>query len=120
MLRGQKFGIFGTLGLVALLAVGSMLAWLGYGWYVDRQIQQTTAACEMSRKSGNWKQLEQQATQLRSLQPSHGQPLLLLAESAEMQGQIQKAADLLGEFPVSDVRAPLVLAQKASLEWDAG
>ncbi len=117
MLRGQKFGIFGTLGLVALLAVGSMLAWLGYGWYVDRQIQQTTAACEMSRKSGNWKQLEQQATQLRSLQPSHGQPLLLLAESAEMQGQIQKAADLLGEFPVSDVRAPLVLAQKASLEW---
>lgn len=117
MLRGQKLGVFGTLGLVAVLAVGGALAWLGYGWYVDRQIQQITAACEMARKSGNWNQLEQQATQLRLLQPSNGQPLLLLAEAAEVQGQIQKAVDLLGQFPESDPRAPLVLAQKANLEW---
>ena len=117
MLRGHKFSVVGTLGLVAFLAVGVTLAWLGYGRYVDRQIGQLTAACELARKSGNWNQLEQQATQLRLLQPSHGQPLLLLAESAEMQGQLQKVADLLGEFPVSDVRAPLVLAQKAGLEW---
>lgn len=117
MLRGQKLGVFGTLGLVAFLAVVGTLAWLGYDRYVDRQIQQLTAACEMARKSGNWNQLEQQATQLRLLQPSNGQPLLLLAESAEMQGQIQKATDLLGQFPEGDVRAPLVLAQKANLEW---
>ena len=117
MFRGQRLGIFGTLGLVALLVVGGILAWLGYGWYVDHQIRHLTTACEMARKSGNWSQLEQQATQLRMLQPSQGQPLLLLAESAEMQGQMQKAVDLLGQFPESDVRAPLVLAQKASLEW---
>ena len=117
MLRGQKLGVVGTLGLVAVLVVGCALAWWGYGWYVDRQVQQITAACEIARKSGNWNQLEQQASQLRSLQPSNGQPLLLLAESAEMQGQLQKAADLLGQFPESDVRAPLVLAQKANLEW---
>ena len=117
MLRGHKFSVGGTLGLVAFLAVGGTLAWLRYGRYVDRQIGQITAGCELARKSGNWNQLEQQATQLRLLQPSHGQPLLLLAESAEMQGQIQKAVDLLGQFPESDVRAPLVLAQKANLEW---
>ena len=113
----RTYGVVRWLGLTSVLATAGLMAWAGYGWYQDRQIQQTAAACELARKSGNWKQLEQLASRLRTLQPGSGNPVLFLAEAAETQGQIQKAADLLGEFPESDVRAPLVLAQKANLEW---
>ncbi len=102
-------------GLFVVAFAGSAL-WM-YRWWIAHEIKQLMATCEVARKSGNWNQLDHLAKRLKNLEPTSGQPLLYLAESAQMQGQLEQAVAFLGQFPEHDLRAPQVVAEKANLEW---
>lgn len=98
------------------VAFTGLASW-AYRWRMAHEIKQLTATCEVARKSGNWDQLEHLAQRLKQIEPTSGQPLLYLAESAQMKGQLEQAVAFLGQFPEHDLRAPQVLAEKANLEW---
>jgi tetratricopeptide (TPR) repeat protein len=102
--------------LAGLAASGlALLAWWGYVRQWEEQLHDYQEEAYAARRVKDWNRVAELAATWAAREPDDAMPLLMLAEVAQEEGDLQKAADFLARLPSADPRTVRGLLERTNL-----